>query len=982
MTFGGYSSALAGVPSPTTFEGSFETVIYQDPNTANNRAAPQSSQPGDVLTGEIYTVNKSVSGSDTTGVFRPSNGLLYLKNTNITGFADVAINYGAGRDYPVAGDWDGNGTDTIGVYRNGVFYLRNSNTIGYADIVFAFGTPGNQPVAGDWNGDGIDTIGVYNSSAGSFYLRNSNSAGSSDMNFSLGNPGDVGIAGDWNGDGVDTTGVFRPNNGALYLKNTNTTGFADIAINYGISGDQPVTGDWDNNGTDTIGVYRKGTFYLRNSNTIGAADLVFTLGNPGDMPISGSWGSAPNPPSMTYYVSPTGNDANAGTLASPFKTIQKGISVIGLGGTLYVRSGTYPSFSVTKSGTANNYITISAYNNEKPVISGGSTGIRLSGVSYIAIKGFEVIQSTGTQSAIFLALNSNHNVIEGNIVHDNPGGSGIMIEAGSYNKIINNIVYNNFKVGLKIRDNSLSNELIGNAVYHHVGDPPNSDGIAISGINTKYTLVKNNIIYDNADDGIDTWDSSYNTVVGNVVHNQRGVGDGNGIKLGGTATGGHNTVIGNISYNNKRDGFDSNHSGGNAYYNNVAFGNGNVGFEDVAKFAGSDPSTYVNNIGYDNARNFSASKFTAVSHNNIWYSDSGSANISYEGSPYATLASFFVASGNRLDNPDGGALASLQVNPQFVNASAGVFTLQSLSPAIDKGDSSNPGRIIAVNLVDMGAVEYGASGTSIIPQGSLPTQSNIPTVVPAVPTDANTPTAVPASPTQTNAPTGIPATPTQTDLPVPTATLTASDLIFTDGFEVSDLSAWSSSTTDANDLSVTSAAALQGGYGLQALIDDGNKIFVSDDRPNAEPHYQVRFYFDPNSITMLNGEDFYIFQGYISASAAVLKVKFIFSNGSYQLKASLLNDDTTWTSSSSIPISDSSQFIELDWQAATAVGANNGSLTVWVNGVQQASLTGVDNDTQRMDSVQLGAVTGIDPGTRGIIFLDALESHRQTYIGP
>ncbi|NOT05631.1 MAG: DUF1565 domain-containing protein [Anaerolineales bacterium] len=718
--------------------------------------------------------------------------------------------------------------------------------------------------------------------------------------------------------------------------------------------------------------------------------------------------SVPLTAAKIYYVSATGNDANSGTLTSPFKTIQKGMSAVIAGDTLYVRSGTYPAFAVTKSGIANSYITISGYNSEKPVISGGSTGIRLSGVSYVVIRGFEVVKSSGTQAAIFLATNSNHNVIEGNVVHDNPGGSGIMIEAGSYNKIINNIVYNNFKVGLKIRDKSLSNELIGNVVYHHVGDPPNSDGIAVSGSSTKYTLIKNNTVYDNADDGIDTWDSSYNTVVGNVVHNQRGAGDGNGIKLGGTATGGHNTVIGNISYNNKRDGFDSNHSGGNVYYNNVAFGNGNVGFEDVAKIVGSDPSTYINNIGYENAKNFSASKFTAVSHNNIWYSNSGGANIRYEGTSYTTLASFFAASGNKLDNPNGGALASLQVNPQFVNASAGIFTLQSSSPAINKGDSTNPAGLKAISLVDIGAIESGVSAITSTAPVSLPTQTNTATAIPATPTKTSTPTAipatstqtstataVPATPTQTNTPTAIPemptqasistaipVIPTQTSLPVPTATITASDLIFTDGFEVSDFSAWSSSTTDANDLSVTSAAALQGGYGLQALIDDGNKIFVSDDRPNAESHYQVRFYFDPNSITMLNGEDFYIFQGYTSASATVLKVKFIFSNGSYQLKASLLNDDTTWTSSSSIPISDSSQFIELDWQAATAVGANNGSLTVWVNGVQQASLTGVDNDTQRMDSVQLGAVTGIDPGTRGIIFLDALESHRQTYIGP
>ena len=230
---------------------------------------------------------------DTAGVFRPSNGALYLKNTHSTGFADVQINYGIGGDYPVVGDWDGDGDVTIGIYRNGSFYLRNSNTIGFADVVFPFGTPGDQPVAGDWDGDDDDTIGVYRSSTGSFYLRNSNSSGSANMIFALGILGDVGIAGDWNGDGLDTTGVFRPSNGALYLKNMNSTGFADIQINYGVPGDKPITGDWNDDGVDTIGIYRNGTFYLRNSNTIGFADLVFGLGIQGDHPIAGDWDNLP-----------------------------------------------------------------------------------------------------------------------------------------------------------------------------------------------------------------------------------------------------------------------------------------------------------------------------------------------------------------------------------------------------------------------------------------------------------------------------------------------------------------------------------------------------------------------------------------------------------------------------------------------------------------------------------------------------------------
>ena len=261
-------------------------------DNTNNPLGGLGSDNGNYISGEVYTINKDAA-ADSTGVFRPSNGLLYLKNLNITGFADVAINYGIGGDYPVTGDWDGNGTDTIGVYRDGSFYLRNSNTLGIADLVFAFGTPGDQPIAGDWDGDGTDSIGVYRSSTGQFLLRNSNTSGMPEMSFYLGNVGDIGIAGDWDGDGVDTTGVFRPGNGVIFLKNANATGIADIALNYGLPGDQPVTGDWNNDGIDTIGVYRNAQFLLRNSNTIGFADLVFALGNPGDMPIAGNWDGLP-----------------------------------------------------------------------------------------------------------------------------------------------------------------------------------------------------------------------------------------------------------------------------------------------------------------------------------------------------------------------------------------------------------------------------------------------------------------------------------------------------------------------------------------------------------------------------------------------------------------------------------------------------------------------------------------------------------------
>ena len=169
---------------------------------------------------------------------------------------------------------------------------------------------------------------------------------------------------------------------------------------------------------------------------------------------------------------------------------------------------------------------------------------------------------------------------------------------------------------------------------------------------------------------------------------------------------------------------------------------------------------------------------------------------------------------------------------------------------------------------------------------------------------------------------------------------------------------------------------------MQTVIDDNNSIYVTDDSPNAEARYRARFYFDPNTIAMTNGDTHYIFYGYHGASAVVVRVQLRRSAGVYQLRAALRNDSSTWTSSSWFTITDASHSIEIDWRVATASSANNGGLTLWIDGAQRADLAGVDNDTRRIDRVRLGAVTGIDNGTRGAYYFDAFESRRQTHIGP
>ncbi len=50
-------------------------------------------------------------------------------------------------------DWDGDGTDTVGVFRPSetTVYLPNTNTTGPAEVIYVFGEAPWQPLAGFWS---------------------------------------------------------------------------------------------------------------------------------------------------------------------------------------------------------------------------------------------------------------------------------------------------------------------------------------------------------------------------------------------------------------------------------------------------------------------------------------------------------------------------------------------------------------------------------------------------------------------------------------------------------------------------------------------------------------------------------------------------------------------------------------------------------------------------------------------------------------
>jgi len=247
-----------------------------------------------------------------------------------------------------------------------------------------------------------------------------------------------------------------------------------------------------------------------------------------------------------------------------------------------------------------------------------------------------------------------------------------------------------------------------------------------------------------------------------------------------------------------------------------------------------------------------------------------------------------------------------------------------------------------------------------------PTQTSVPTDTPLPPTDTPTPT---TEPTETPAATFTPtATNTPTELP---------DLIFTDGFESGDFSAWDASVTDGGDLSVSVGAAYQGSYGMEAVIDDTVVIYVEDTSPVDETLYYARFDFHPNSLAMNNKAAHSIFE----ADGNLFNIQVTRTGSNLQLFSQVRDDAGGYTNSGKYTISNAWHVVAMTWQASSAPGANDGVMRLWIDGELVETISGIDNDTHVLDYVRLGAVSGLDSGTSGSMYFDDFES-RRVYIDP
>jgi hypothetical protein len=161
---------------------------------------------------------------------------------------------------------------------------------------------------------------------------------------------------------------------------------------------------------------------------------------------------APPPPSVSgrvFYIAPGGNDAAAGTITAPWRTIARASAALAAGDILYARGGVYTgqggyNWAKSASGVSGAPITFAAYPGETPTFDGGWTignGLILADVRHVTVRGLKFIHHDDQWGgAAILLLRAQNIVIEGSVFVDNGGTAQqdhhIYVNSGCANIVI------------------------------------------------------------------------------------------------------------------------------------------------------------------------------------------------------------------------------------------------------------------------------------------------------------------------------------------------------------------------------------------------------------------------------------------------------------------------------------------------------------------------------------------------------------------
>ena len=199
-----------------------------------------------------------------------------------------------GDDPSVVGDYNGDGSADLAVYRSGAtagapsfWYWRT--TAGGGVFQAGWGQNGDFPVPGDFDGNGKNDFVVQRNAGGGmarFWILMDSGTVSTPI---FGTPTDVIVPGDYDGDGKTDIAIVKGSGGQILWAVLQSSGGA-FQLNWGNSAtDFPAQGDYDGDGKTDFAVWRpdanpaQNFFYILGST---AGFSAFEWGQNGDYPVA------------------------------------------------------------------------------------------------------------------------------------------------------------------------------------------------------------------------------------------------------------------------------------------------------------------------------------------------------------------------------------------------------------------------------------------------------------------------------------------------------------------------------------------------------------------------------------------------------------------------------------------------------------------------------------------------------------------------
>ncbi len=269
-------------------------------------------------------------------------------------------------------------------------------------------------------------------------------------------------------------------------------------------------------------------------------------------------------PATTYklYVSPSGDDDNAGTAAAPFRTLARAARSARASTTVFVAPGTYAGgIKTTVDGTASGriiYVSSAKWGARIASADSGSFGWDNRG-DYVDIIGFQV-DGNGSAWKNGIYSGGSYNTIRANWVHHIAKNIGCNSSGGS-------------AIGVDSYYNGAHSDIIGNLV-HDIGLTGCQfiQGIYMSTSGT----IKNNVVYRVGEGAIHLWHDANNVIITNntVTTSHTGIIVGGGDFYHTSGPSDFNRVYNNIVYDNAMGISEQGKTGvHNQYHNNLIYQN-------------------------------------------------------------------------------------------------------------------------------------------------------------------------------------------------------------------------------------------------------------------------------------------------------------------------------------------------------------------------------------------------------------------------